>query len=239
MPNRTGAKNQNQVLAALGTTEYERLLPHLEAVELERGQVLFEPGARITHIYFPTTAIVSLLCATHCGESSAIALTGAEGLVGAFLCVGREIPATRAVVHSPGACWRAAAAVMQAEFARGGALQAMAFKCTLDMMVQMAQTAVCNRHHKLEQQLCRWILMTLDRSSGDLLYVTQERIASLLGVRREGVSTAAHKLEVDGLILGNRGRIRVINRAGLERRACECYATAWGDNGRALTPSRA
>lgn len=227
------------MLAALQAGEYERLLPHLELVDLQLGQVLLEPGASTTHIYFPTTAIVSLLGATHGGESSAVALTGREGIVGAFLCLGAEIPATRAVVDSPGACWRASASVIRAEYARGGTLQALAFKCTLDLMVQMAQTAVCNRHHKLDQQLCRWILMTLDRSTGDSLHFTQEHIARLLGVRREGVSTAARKLETDGLILGNRGRIRVVNRAGLEQRACECYRTVRSDNAEGLIPAQA
>jgi CRP-like cAMP-binding protein len=212
------------VLAALPPETLQRLRPHLEHVVLERGHVLFGPGESPRHIYFPAGSIVSLLCSTQAGESSAIALTGCEGLVGASLCFGSEIPATRAVVHAHGSCYRAPTAAVRTEFALGGTLHALATLCMLDTMTQMAQSAVCNRHHKLEQQLCRWLLMTLDRSSTDLILLTQEMIAGLLGVRREGVSNAAGKLEAAGLIVRKRGRIRMVDRAGIESLACECYA---------------
>jgi CRP-like cAMP-binding protein len=216
----------NRLLAALAAQELDRLRPHLEQVVLDRGMVLFEAGERLRHVYFPTTAIVALLCGTRAGESTAIALTGSEGLVGASVCMGSEIPATSAVVLCEGACLRAPVGAVTDVFAHGGSLHVLALRSILDVMVQVAQCAVCNRHHRLDQQLCRWLLMTLDRSATDLLYLTQEEIASLLGVRREGVSHAASRLEAAGLIQGKRGRIRMIDRPGLERQACECYAIA-------------
>lgn len=229
----------NDVLAALRPHECERLAPILERVGLRAGQILFESGAPVSHIYFPGSAIVSLLCGTHGDKSCAVALTGREGIVAAFLCLDEEVPDTRAVVDTPGTCWRAPAGGIKAECARAGTLQALAVRCTIRTMVQMARTAVCNRHHKLEQQLCRWILMTLDRSIGDSLQVTHEHIAGLLGVRREGVSTAAHKLASAGLIVGYRGRIRVIDRAGLEQRACECYFSDQDERAPSLIAARA
>jgi CRP-like cAMP-binding protein len=214
---------ENQVLAGLSGAEFERLRPHIERVTLERGTILFSPGEIARHVYFPVSAIISLICSTPAGESLAVVLTGREGLVGVSLCLGSEVPATRALVQVTGTCYRASAAVLQTEFARGGTLQSLVLKSTLELITQMAQTVVCNRHHKLEQQLCRWLLMTLDRSRGDLIHLTQEAIANLLGVRREGVSNAAGKLESAGLIVTTRGRIRVIDRLGLERQACGCY----------------
>jgi CRP-like cAMP-binding protein len=214
---------ENQVLAGLPGAEFERLRPHIERVTLERGAILFSPGEIARYIYFPASAIVSLICSTRAGESLAVVLTGREGIVGVSLCMGSEVPATRAVVQVPGTCYRAPAALVQAEFARGGSLQSLVLKSTFELMTQMAQSLLCNRHHKVEQQLCRWLLMTLDRSRGDLVQLTQEAIANLLGVRREGVSHAAGKLESAGLIVTSRGRIRVIDRLGLERRACGCY----------------
>lgn len=219
---------ENRVLAALAEQDLDRLRPHLESVVLDRGAVLFKAGERLRHVYFPTTAIVALLCGTRAGESSAIGLTGCEGLVGVSVCMGSEIPATSAVVLCEGACLRAPVKAVADVFARGGSLHALALRTVMDVMVQVAQCAVCNRHHRLDQQLCRWLLMTLDRSSSDLIYLTQEEIASLLGVRREGVSQAASRLEAAGLIQGKRGRIRMMDRAGLERQACECYAIARG-----------
>jgi CRP-like cAMP-binding protein len=220
----TTSAADNHVLGALPAEAQLRLAPFLEEVVVERGEVLFEPGERPHQIYFPVDAIVALLCSTEAGESSAIALTGCEGVVGASLFLGREIPATRALVHAQGRCYRAAAAVLRAELAQGGVLHALASRHMLDTLSQMAQSAVCNRHHKLDQQLCRWLLMTLDRSDTDLLHLTQEGIAALLGVRREGVSQAASRLEAAGLIASKRGRIRVLDRGGVEALACECYA---------------
>lgn len=224
----------NHLLAALRTDEYDRLRPDLELVSLVRGQVLGEPGRKITHIYFPVSAIVSLMCVMQNGESAEIALTGCEGLVGASLFLGADTPPSCAIVQSGGDSYRIAAAPMKAEFAGGGTLQAMALKYALALMVQMAQTAACNRHHKLEQRLCRWLLLGLDRSSSDELRMTQEAIAGMLGVRREGVTTAAGKLQASGLIRWSRGRMKVLDRKGLEQRACECYAMVKGEYRRLL-----
>jgi CRP-like cAMP-binding protein len=223
MTQRESGAPANRLLASLNGDELDLLRPELEPVGLERGAVLLEAGERLRHVYFPTTAIVALLCGTRAGESSAIALTGCEGLVGASVCMGSEIPATSAVVLCEGACLRAPVTAVRDVFARGGSLHALTLRSVLDAMVQVAQCAVCNRHHRLDQQLCRWLLMTHDRSVSDLLYLTQEEIASLLGVRREGVSHAASRLEAAGLIQGKRGRIRMVDRAGLELQACECY----------------
>ena len=228
----------NHLLEALRTDEYERLKPHLELVSLVRGQVLGEPGRKITHIYFPVSAIVSLVCVMQNGESAEIALTGCEGLVGATLFMGGDTPPSRAVVQSDGDSYRIGTAVMKAEFALGGTLQGMSLKYLLALVVQMAQTAACNGHHKLEQRLCRWLLLGLDRSSSDELRMTQEAIASMLGVRREGVTTAAGKLQADGVIRWSRGRIRVLDRRRLEQRACECYAVV-KDEYRRLLPVHA
>ena len=216
----------NHLLEALRTDEYLRLLPDLEPVALARGQVLEQPGCGARHAYFPTSAIVSLVCTMKNGASAEIALTGCDGLVGVSLFMGGDGSTSSAIVQVPGQGLRIAAGVLKSEFALGRALQALALRYTLALMVQIGQTAVCNRHHKLDQQLCRRLLLGLDRMGGDELCMTQKAIAGILGVRREGVTTAARKLQADGLIRWSRGRIEVLDRPRLEQRACECYGSA-------------
>jgi CRP-like cAMP-binding protein len=214
---------KNQLLAALPDEEWRRWLPQLEAVELPLGQVLYEPGDTLTHVYFPTTAIVSLLYVMENGASAEIAVVGFEGVVGISIFMGGESTPSRAVVQSAGRGYRIPAAVIRDEFKRAPVLHLL-LRYTQALITQMAQTAVCNRHHSLDQQLCRWLLLSLDRLSGNELVMTQELIANMLGVRREGVTEGAIKLQSAGLIRYARGRITVLDRAGLEQRTCECYA---------------
>jgi CRP-like cAMP-binding protein len=188
------------------------------------GQVLYEPGATLTHVYFPTTSIVSLLYVMENGASTEISMVGNEGLVGISLFMGGESTPSRAVVQSAGLGFRLKAQLMKNEFERSGAVLHLLLRYTQALITQMAQTAVCNRHHTLDQQLCRWLLLSLDRLRVNELEVTQELISNMLGVRREGVNEAAHKLQLAGLISHVRGRITVLDRAGLEKRTCECYA---------------
>jgi CRP-like cAMP-binding protein len=188
------------------------------------GQVLYEPGATLTHVYFPTTSIVSLLYVMENGASSEISMVGNEGLVGISLFMGGESTPSRAVVQSAGLGFRLKAQLMKNEFERSGPVLHLLLRYTQALITQMAQTAVCNRHHTLDQQLCRWLLLSLDRLRVNELAVTQELISNMLGVRREGVNEAAHKLQLAGLISHARGRITVLDRAGLEKRTCECYA---------------
>jgi CRP-like cAMP-binding protein len=188
------------------------------------GWVIYESGGPLNYLYFPTTSIVSLLYVMESGASAEIAITGNEGLVGISLFMGGESTPSRAVVQSAGAGYRLKAGILKSEFALGGRLQYLALRYTQALITQMAQTAVCNRHHALEQQLCRWLLLSLDRLPGNELRMTQELIANMLGVRREGVTEAAGKLQADGLIRYSRGQITVLDRPGLERRVCECYA---------------
>jgi CRP-like cAMP-binding protein len=188
------------------------------------GWVIYESGCALNYLYFPTTSIVSLLYVMESGASAEIAITGNEGLVGISLFMGGESTPSRAVVQSAGEGYRLKAGVLKKEFALGGRLQYLALHYTQALITQMAQTAVCNRHHALEQQLCRWLLLSLDRLTGNELRMTQELIANMLGVRREGVTEAAGKLQAEGLIRYSRGQITVIDRPGLERRVCECYA---------------
>ncbi len=214
---------QNQLLAALPDAEWLRWLPQLEAVDLPLGQVLYESGAIMSHVYFPTTAIVSLLYVMENGASAEIAVVGFEGVVGISLFMGGGSTPSRAVVQSAGRGYRLSAQAMRQEFTLAPVLHLM-LRYTQALITQMAQTAVCNRHHSLDQQLCRWLLLSLDRLSGSELVMTQELIANMLGVRREGVTEGALKLQQAGLIRYTRGHITVLDRAGLERRSCECYA---------------
>ena len=215
---------QNHLLAALPAEEYERVLPHLELVAMPLGWAVYEAGGPQGFVYFPTTSIVSLLYVMQNGASAEIAVTGNEGLVGIALFMGGESTASRAVVQSAGYGYRFRAAALKTEFVLGGPLQHLALRYTQALITQMAQTAVCNRHHALEQQLCRWLLLSLDRLPGNKLNMTQELIANMLGVRREGVTEAAGKLQDAGLIKYVRGHITVLDRAELEARVCECYA---------------
>ena len=215
---------QNQLLAALPEADYERLLPHLEPVTLPLGLVVFESGSTLRHLYFPASGIVSLLYAMENGASTEIAVIGNEGVVGIALFMGGESTPSRAVVQSAGHGYRLKAAVLKPEFERGGPLQQLLLRYTQALIAQMTQTAVCNRHHAVDQQLCRWLLLSLDRLPSNELAMTQELIANMLGVRREGVTEAAGKLQEEGLIRYRRGHITVLDRPKLEARVCECYA---------------
>lgn len=218
------APSQNHLLAALPKEERERLLPHLELVPMPLGDVLYESGVELRHVYFPTTAIVSLLYVMLDGASAEIAVVGNEGVIGVALFMGGETMPNRAVVQSAGHAYRLKGHLLKQEFNRSGDLQHLLLRYTQALLTQMAQTAVCNRHHSLDQQLCRWLLLSLDRLSSNELIMTQELIANMLGVRRESVTEAAGNLQRAGLIKYQRGRITVLDRAGLEARACECYA---------------
>ena len=215
---------QNHLLAALREEEFERLAPHLELVPMPLGEALYESGGRLQHVYFPTTSIVSLLYVLEDGASAEIAIVGNEGILGISLFMGGETTPSRAVVQSAGFGYRLRAQTLKQEFNRAGPVLHLLLRYTQALITQMAQTAVCNRHHSVEQQLCRWLLLSLDRLSSDSLTMTQELIASMLGVRREGVTEAAGKLQRAGLISYNRGRIKVLDRPGLEHASCECYA---------------
>ncbi len=225
---------QNQLLAALPAGDYERLLPHLEAVPLPLGWAVYESGSHQEYVYFPTDSIVSLLYVMEDGSSAEIAVVGKEGLVGIALFMGGESTPSRAVVQSAGHGYRLRARVLKTEFGHGGDLQHLLLRYTQALITQMAQTAVCNRHHAVEQQLCRWLLLSLDRLASNELTMTQELIANMLGVRREGVTEAAGKLQTAGLIHYSRGRIIVLDRPKLETRVCECYAVVKREYGRLL-----
>jgi CRP-like cAMP-binding protein len=214
----------NQLLAALPGEELSRWLNLLEPVELQLGQVLYESGGALAYVYFPTTAIVSLLYVTEDGDSAEISVVGNEGVVGVFLFLGGETTPNRAVVQSGGQAFRLKSEAIKAEFKLSAPVMHLLLRYTQALITQMAQTAVCNRHHTLDQQLCRWLLLSLDRLQGNDLVMTQELIANMLGVRREGVTEAALKLQRQGLIRYSRGHISVLDRAGLEERTCECYA---------------
>ena len=215
---------QNHLLAALPAADYARLLPDLEPVRMPLGWTVYESGGHLGYMYFPTTSIVSLLYVMENGASAEIAMTGNEGLVGISLFMGGDSTTSRAVVQGAGNGYRLKAAILKREFALGGPLHNLALRFTQTLITQMAQTAVCNRHHTLDQQLCRCLLLNLDRMPGDELVMTHELIADMLGVRREGVTEAAGTLRHDGLIKYHRGHIKVLERAMLEKRACECYA---------------
>jgi CRP-like cAMP-binding protein len=228
---------QNHLLAVLPAPELERWLPQLEPVTLTLGQVLYESGVTLEHVYFPTTAIVSLLYVMEDGASAEIAVVGNEGVVGVSLFMGGESTPSRAVVQSAGQGLRLKAQLMKDEFNRAGPVMHLLLRYTQALITQMAQTAVCNRHHSLDQQLCRWLLLSLDRLPGNELVMTQELIANMLGVRREGVTEGALKLQQAGLIRYARGRITVLDRAALEKRTCECYAVVRKEYDR-LLPNR-
>jgi CRP-like cAMP-binding protein len=214
---------QNRLLAALPAPEYQRLLPHLELVPMPLGEVLYESGGRLQHVYFPTTSIVSLLYVLENGASAEIAVVGNEGILGISLFMGGETTPSRAIVQSAGFGYRLRSQVLKQEFNRAGPMLHLLLRYTQALITQMTQTAVCNRHHSVEQQLCRWLLLSLDRLPTDEVSMTQELIANMLGVRREGVTDAAGKLQRAGLIRYSRGRIEVLDRPGLEKAVCECY----------------
>jgi CRP-like cAMP-binding protein len=214
----------NQLLAALPDAELQRWEPQLERIEMPLSQVLYEAGGAQSHVYFPTTAIVSMLYVMANGASAEIAVVGNEGIVGISLFMGGESTSSRAVVQSAGTGFRLKAQLMKDEFNRAGPVLHLLLRFTQALITQMAQTAVCNRHHSLDQQLCRWLLLSLDRLPGNDLMMTQELIANMLGVRREGVTEAALKLQEAGLIRYARGHITVLDRPTLEKRSCECYA---------------
>lgn len=215
---------KNRLLAALTADEQLRVVPQLERVFLPLGKVLYESGAPLQHVYFPADALVSLIYVMENGASAEIALVGNDGLVGIALFMGGETTPNRAVVQSAGTAYRLKGAKLKQEFGRAGILQSLLLRYTQALITQMAQTAVCNRHHSLEQQLCRWLLLSIDRLPANELTMTQELIANMLGVRREGVTQAAGKLQSSGLIRYHRGHIEVLDRSGLEERVCECYA---------------
>lgn len=215
---------ENRLLAAMPGAEYQRLAPLLERVVMPLGQALYESGGTQGFVYFPTTSIVSLLYVLADGATAEIAVAGPEGLVGIALFMGGETTPSRAVVQSAGEGYRLRASALKKEFERGGALQQLLLRYTQALITQMAQTAVCNRHHSVDQQLCRWLLLSLDRLRDNRLVMTQELIANMLGVRREGVTEAAGQLQDAGLIEYSRGRITVLDRRRLEKRVCECYS---------------
>ena len=225
-PRQTSGPRQNQLLAALPDAEWDRWQQSLERVELAFGQVLCESGRTPAHVYFPTTAIVSLLCMTQDGASAEIAVVGNDGVVGVSLFMGGNATPSRSVVQSGGQAYRLRAQAVKNEIDRAGAVLGMLLRYVNTMIAQVAQTAACNRHHSIDQQLCRRLLLGLDRSASDELKMTQELAANLLGVRREGVNAAAHKLQRAGVIRYSRGHIAVLNRQRLEERTCECYSVA-------------
>jgi CRP-like cAMP-binding protein len=230
--------NQNHLLAALPTAEFERLAAHLELAPMPLGEVLYEPGEQLQHAYFPTTAIISLHYVTESGASAETAGVGNEGVVGISLFMGGDTTPSSAVVQTAGHAYRLERRILKQEFDRGGPAQHLLLRYTQALITQMTQTAVCNRHHAVEQQLCRWLLLTLDRVSSGELVMTQELVASMLGVRREGITDAAGKLRDAGFISYRRGHISVLGRAGLEARACECYAVVKKEIGRLLSDVR-
>lgn len=215
--------HQNLLLSALPPTDLERIYPSLSEQELELGAVLYESGERLRYLHFPTTTIVSLLYVTVDGSSTELAVTGHEGAVGLALFMGGDTTNSRAIVQSAGKCLRLPAAVLQEEFGRGGALQWLLLRYTQALITQMTQTAVCNRHHSLEQQFCRWLLISFDRLNSNRLRMTQQLIANMLGVRREGVTKAAGRLQAGGAIRYTRGEITIVDRSILEQHVCECY----------------
>jgi CRP-like cAMP-binding protein len=229
---------QNQILGALPAADYERLRPHLELEDIALGHSLYESGGQLQHVHFPVEGIVSLLYVTQGGNSAELAVVGNEGMIGISLFMGGESTPNRAVVQSACKAYRLPAQVLKARFAEGGALQLILLKYTQALITQISQTAVCNLHHSVDQQLCRWLLLSLDRLPESKLQMTQELIANMLGVRRQGVTESAGKLEREGLISYSRGLITVLDRPGLEKRACECYAVVKTETERLLPSAR-
>lgn len=229
---------QNYLLAALPAAEFERLARHLELVTLPLGEMLYEPGEQLQYGYFPTTAIVSLHHVMASGASAESAGVGNEGVVGIALFMGGETTPSSAVVQTAGHAYRLAGRLLKEEFNRAGPMQQLLLRYTQALITQMSQTAACNRHHSVEQQLCRWLLLTIDRLPSHELIMTQELVASMLGVRREGITEAAGNLQRAGFISYRRGHIAVLDRAGLESRACECYAVVKKEMSRLLSDVR-
>jgi CRP-like cAMP-binding protein len=225
---------QNHLLAALAPAERERIFPHLHLVPMALGSVLYESGDVLRHVYFPTDSIVSLLYVLADGASAEISVVGNEGLIGIALFMGGETTPSRAIVQSAGHAYRLVGQLLKDEFHRNGPLQLLLLRYTQALITQMAQTAVCNRHHSVDQQLCRWLLLSLDRLSSNQLTMTQELIADMLGVRREGVTEAAGKLDKLGVIRYARGHITVLDRPKLEQLCCECYAVVRKESDRLL-----
>ncbi len=230
--------DQNHLLAALPLDDFERLAGALERVAMPLGEVLYEPGSTLAHVYFPTTAIVSLHYVLATGASAETAGVGNEGVVGISIFMGGNTTPSSAVVQTAGHGYRLPARLVKEEFARGGLLQRLLLRYTQALLTQMSQTAACNRHHSVEQQLCRWFLLTLDRISSSELVMTQELVAGMLGVRREGITEAAGRLQEAGFIRYRRGHISVIDRSGLEAKACECYAVVKAEIHRLLNDVR-
>ncbi len=230
--------SQNHLLAALPTAEFERLAAHLELMPMLLGDVLYEPGGQMLHAYFPTTAIVSLHYVMESGASPESAGVGNEGVVGISLFMGGETTPSSAVVQTAGHGYRLAGRHLKQEFSRGGLMQQLMLRYTQALITQITQTAACNGHHSVEQRLCRWLLLTLDRVPSRELVMTQELVASMLGVRREVISQAAGKLQHAGFIRYRRGHIAVLERSGLETRACECYAVVKKELSRLLSDVR-
>src|SRR4030095_1677986 len=230
--------HQNHLLDALPAAEFDRLSPHLELVPMPLGEALYESGGQLQHVYFPTTSIVSLLYVMKDGASAEIAIVGNEGILGISLFMGGETTPSRAVVQSAGYGYRLRAQLLKNEFGRFGPMVHLLLRYTQALITQMSQTAVCNRHHSIDQQLCRWLLLTLDRLPSNELVMTQELVASALGVRRESVTEAAGKLQRAGFVRYRRGHISVLDRAGLETGACECYAVVKKEIRRLLSDVR-
>jgi CRP-like cAMP-binding protein len=230
----TTSPRRNRLLAAMADADFERIAEYLEFAPVELGEVLYESGARMEHAYFPTTSIVSLLYVMSDGASAEIAVVGNDGIVGVALLMGGESTPSRAVAQSAGDGYRLSGKVLMDEFGRYGPTAHLLLRYTQALITQMAQTAVCNRHHTVDQQLCRWLLLSLDRLPSMELRMTQELISNMLGVRREGVTEAAGKLQAAGLIDYSRGRIRVLDRQGLEARVCECYRVVRRETDRLL-----
>ena len=230
--------NQNFLIAALPTAEFERIAPHLELVEMPLGEVLYESSGQLQYAYFPTSAIVSLHYVTESGASSEIAGVGNEGVIGVSLFMGGNTTPSRAIVQTAGHGYQLKARALMEEFKHGAVLQHLLLRYTQALITLISQTAVCNRHHSVEQQLCRWLLQTLDRLPSSELTMTQELIANMLGVRREGITEAAGHLQQAGCISYRRGHISVLNRSGLESRVCECYAVVKREHDRLLCDVR-
>jgi CRP-like cAMP-binding protein len=233
-PAAAAAPPPHRLLARLPSQDLERLLPRFEVVDLAHGRILYEPGSPASHVYFPISAVVSLLYLSDSGASAEVAMIGQEGVVGLSALMGGESADGRAVVQAAGRSLRIKPQDLAAEFNQGGALMQLLLRCTQAMMLQMGQAAVCNRHHAMERQLCRWLLQSLDRRHSVDLAMTQELLAMLLGVRRESVTEVAKKLQTAGLIRYARGHIVVLDRAGLQARSCECYARVRRDQERLL-----
>ena len=230
--------NRNHLLAALPAPDFERLALHLEPMAMPLGQMLYEPGGQLQHAYFPTSAIISLHYVTESGASASVAGVGNEGMVGVALFMGGNTTPSSAVVQTAGEAYRLERGRLKREFDRSGSLQRLLLRYTQALMTQMSQSAVCNRHHSVEQQLCRWLLLTLDRVASGGIVMTQELVAALLGVRREGITQAAGNLQDAGVIRNRRGHITVLERAGLETRVCECYGVVKNEFGRLLSDVR-